>query len=248
MELTNTAALRRGTKLRHVIGAMLTAAVVLIGGTAQGDEESRYLGRFSPAEDRVALTSSLTRAVGEEPYCLGIAPQGTNVLLSRSRRGLEPEAGIVFPTLVDSGTPGRIRVELEALTHAGLIELAITDGFETYRLTDLGREYYDVGRRDFCVRGVELTQLVDVSERPPKAAPVAETALTQLATLDEAASESRPRLYAAYRFRVDNPPAWMSEKGLKRIYPALGTLDGAIAVAVLQETEDGWYLVATAPA
>src|SRR5205814_1015601 len=143
------------------------AAALLAASCSAASAADRYLGRISPTEDRVALTRALARVVGEEPYCLGIASQGNNVLLSRSRRESGPQSGIVFPTLVDGATSGRLRIELEALTHAGLIELATIDGFETYRLTGLGRQYYEVGNRDFCVKGVELTELVGLSEQPP---------------------------------------------------------------------------------
>jgi hypothetical protein len=226
---------------------VLLVAALLAAGSAAAGEADRFLGRISPTEDRVALTRALARVIGAVPYCLGIAAQGSNVLLSHSRREPESESGIVFPTLVDSTTPGRLRVELEALTHAGLIELATIDGFETYRLTSLGRESYDIARRDFCTKGVEFAEFIDLSEQPPKPAAISAIPAQQVAEV-EPDGATGSRLYATYRFRVVDPPRWMRDAGLKRIYPSLRTLNGAVAVAMLQEAKDGWYLVAISPA
>ncbi len=254
-KVLDLSALRQtGVHAKMVLAAMLVAALALVGGAAASDVD-RALGPISPFSDPEGLAKALVPVVREEPICLGVGGQGSNVLLSRSRRPSGVQTGIVFPTLVDNATPGRLRIELEALTHAGLIELATMEGFETYRLTELGHQFYDVGRRDFCVNGAELVTVLGVSERLPEIGAAADVAVHEIAELEEqggsaetAGREAPPRAYVAYRYRFIQPSRWFHDAGLKRIYPALRNPDSAVAVAVLQQSKEGWYLVGTFPA
>ncbi|MBI1778666.1 MAG: hypothetical protein HYR63_25270 [Proteobacteria bacterium] len=231
---------------------VLFGAALLMAGGAGAGEIDRNLGSIAPFEDRAGLAKALASAVSDEAICLGVAKQGNNVELSRNRRTAEPQTGIIFPTLVDSTTPGRLRIELESLTHAGLIELATVEGFETYRLTERGHQAYDLGRRDFCLRGVELAGIVEVSDRRPEADGGVRGAALQLAELagdggNEAQHESQRQAYVVYRYRVVAPTGWARNAGLKRIYPVLKNLDGGTAVALIRESKDGWSLVETVP-